>query len=111
MIEFAFVLVVKQKVDWNAEVIKTYGKKDKSNILHRKMGMKSKTMDLKIRDVDDDLRLHGNTRWRNRNQRLYQRRFLKELPFVTKIDYAAFIIFFISYFLFNIVYFAVCLKE
>ena len=88
-----------------------YGKKDKSNILHKKIGMKFKTMASKIGDVDGDLRLHGNVKRRNRNQRLYQRRFLKELPFVTKINYVVFIIFLISYFLFNIIYFTVCLKE
>ena len=111
MIEFAFVLIVKQKVDWNAEANKIYGKKNKSNILHQEMGMKFKTKALRIRDVGDDFSLHGNIIKRNRNQRLYQRRFLKELPFVAKIDYVAFLTFFIHYFLFNIIYFAFCLKE
>ena len=113
MVEFAIVLIGKQKGDWDNKVSKLKAMAPMFTSAHSEKQSRCLASMGKIATTEDANNVSKTTIEREiPNTPLVVGRFafLKELPRTTKIDFTAFAIFTISYSLFNIIYF-VCSKQ
>ena len=110
MVEFAIVLVGKQKGDWDNKALKLKGKNTKVRLTHSGKQCRSLTSIGKVDPVEDENNVSKTTKEEeitNTVLAIERLAFLKEMPRTTKVDFIAFAIFNISYVMFNIIYFVV----
>ena len=107
MVEFAFVLFVKQKEAWksfaencesgvaNSDLSNRYKENDTTNALHTADAQM--TISESLREAEEEA---------TTNISFWSRKFsiLRGVPFTTKIDLVALVLFFCSYLIFNLVY-------
>ena len=101
MLEFALVLVLKDL--YEPKLGKTTNHDDKSDsgkIISRQMQEMQSSMGkvLPFEEMNSDIDINSRRFW------VKQPKFFEKLPFTRKIDFLAFIIYHIAYFLFNIIY-------
>ena len=103
MVEFAGVLIVKQRMDWNEKTMekktkvlnvkaKKIGKESELNLKMNKAAIKSKFDFLKPSRFIDNCKL------------------IKDIPSYRKVDVLSFVLFSGFYICFNFIYFHICVK-
>ena len=107
MLEFAFVLVLKELYD--PKLVKTNNDKDESEsrkvISKQAIEMQITTGKvLPFKEMNRDLDMKGVTELRENTVRVKKSNFFEKLPLTRKIDSLAFIIYHFAYFLFNMIY-------
>ena len=103
MVEFAGVLIVKQRMDWNEKTMenktkvlnvkaKKPGNESELNLKINKVGIKNKFGFLKPSHFIDNCKL------------------IKDIPSYRKVDVLSFVLFSVFYICFNFIYFHICIK-
>ena len=99
MVEFAFVLMVKQKMDWYNNCNGLEGNQKRIARCERSFQ--------NVWHANQDLNLTQAINEKYESQDSSKVTFLENIPLTSKIDYTAFIVFIISYLLFNVIYFSI----
>ena len=106
MVEFAFVLIIKQKIDRSKDGTET---RTNRNLLQNHGEVKSASCGRRAQYISpskDDVKSKQSTKLNNNNNQGNAKLIIfKGVPLTAKIDYLAFIIFVILYLIFNIIYF------
>ena len=113
MVEFAIVLIGKQKGEWDNKASKMKDMEPKFRSAHSGKQRRCLTSIGKVETIEDANTVSKTTiepELRNTPLVVERFAFLKEMPRTTKIDFTAFAIFTISYAIFNFIYF-VCYKQ
>ena len=108
VVEFALVLIVKQKLEWDGYFSggANDGWKLERSPQENNFRCPNNVVNIDaIEEVVNDTNTTNEREMQQRRLRVQQLRFSKTLPLTTKIDFLAFLIFNFGYFIFNCIYF------
>lgn len=107
MVEFAFVLIIKQKLDCCNDC---NGLEENQKEMQTPTKSRSARNGKRVRNVwlaNCDFNSTQAINEKHENQYSCKLTFSENIPVTSKIDYAAFICFIVSYLLFNVIYFSI----
>ena len=111
MLEFAWVLVLKEKYDRNlGETTHDTDESESGKVISRetKEMRNTKGRVLPLEELNHNIDMHGRTESRQASFWVRNPKFFEKLPLTRRIDFLAFIVYHLAYIFFNVIYWNQC---